>query len=186
MRVSFRCVDKEVFRQPTIPAMVAEGSYTESATRNGAVRYGDCRVTLKGNKTTPQADLISAAIKMCLGKIFSMGSFLTLESFNITVDMWDNVATCQARAMLAAFSIQQLFGANAVVADAKAIVASISTKLATHPGTNPNAPTPPEHPSRGTAKLFLKAAAYFDPAVAGKIKQDNNQLEGGTAIGTGL
>lgn len=73
LKMSFRLEDQEVYLLPPFPAYEASGTYTETLSRQGAKRFCQCTVELKGRKsadaTESKTKLIEVAIGIALKKI---------------------------------------------------------------------------------------------------------------------
>ncbi len=109
LAIQYRVVDTECYKYPPKPAYEASGEYTESSSHNDALRYGECRVTLRGAKLTSQAKLIETAVAVCHTKIGISGvpgkinttlrSVGIPQSTYIRVNLWENVVEAYARVM---------------------------------------------------------------------------------------
>lgn len=114
LAIRYQMVDAEQFKMPPVPAMEADGTYLESTTNNGAVRWGEVEVTLKGAKGTSQPLLIDRAVSIAASKLIingavlvgnnqagnQGGSFAKLERSAIKVDMYNNVVQVAMRSMM--------------------------------------------------------------------------------------
>lgn len=180
LTLSYTVVDREVYRLPPAPAYQAEGEYTESTTNLGQVRWGQCRITLRGDKETDYAELLKVALGVCSGKLLTAGAerskgggFGKLEQFAVQVNLFDNVVTVQMRAML------KMIGRSKTAQT----VAGVDFKNIT------SLPTPAESPTykmRGTAGYLLQAAAYWDPALKDNaLDAKTGQIKQGTPPGEG-
>ena len=136
---------------------------------------------LKGSKTTPQADLLVAAIRICrlklnnnafqlpgqnifLGPVLPQvpGGDVGAIPIKITyrIDMYKNVVSV---------SVEALTGVPR--GRVSGIVWTNNRNMVDTPGSSPDY-TPP-YDDRGSASLLLQAAAYFDPNLV------NNRLGDG-------
>jgi hypothetical protein len=158
LAIQYRVSDKEVFKKPPRPAFTARGSYTERVNRAGALRHGDCNVTLEGAKDTPQEDLVVTAVFVCSKKLVLQGGINILESASVTVDLYENVVSCNMSVMYRPGQLR-LFG----VAGLKLS----NPEMIFTPGTDHQADYTPPYKDRGTASVLLQAAAYYDPNLVG-------------------
>lgn len=172
--ISYTIVDQEVFKMPPKGAYKADGEYIESATQNGAIRYGEVRVSLEGGKDTDQSNLILKAIAIAVTKLFNEGAkrqngnnagvnqFSILERCSVKMGLYDNSAEVQIRAMCKPGKkrVQGVTG-----------LAGMSTFTPLSDG-NPAGGLGPLYRLRGSANLLLQTAAYYDPSLT------DNQLEG--------
>lgn len=163
LSLSYTLVDKEVFKMPPEPAFDAEGDYSESCNRLGVVRYADCRVILKGAKTTAQDQLVLAAIAVAVSKLKINGAGIIpaagetkangiLDSFNVRAWLYENKVECAIRAQFRR-NKRTLFGTPGTRANFVATPLSDDVTV-----------TPP-YRDRGSANLLLQAAAYYDPNI---------------------
>ncbi len=166
LAIAYTVVDKEVFKMPPQPAFEAEGEYTESCNKAGAIRYADVRVKLKGdnsNKATRgrQDELVVAVFSIVTIKLRSRGAGILLEknqkepnglieSFSIRTWMYENIVECSARVMFK-FNGVLLFNAPGVRSNVTFTPLSDFVDYS------------PLYQARGTANLLLQAAAYYDP-----------------------
>jgi hypothetical protein len=193
--IEYEITDKEVFKQPPFPAFEADGEYAESTTRKGMLRWGQARCKLKGAKDTPQAKLITTAVGVCASKLlingadtvnrglvaaaaFGQGGFSNLEHAVIVVNMYRNEVECSMKAMMlplaGANGKGRVFGA-AGIRFADMVVTPLS----------PPKKDPPPNTLRGTGRVVLKAAAYYDPSLQKTfIDPATDQLTAGKVPGT--
>lgn len=165
LAIEYSVTDHEVFKKPPSPAFKATGYYKESTTSMGAMRLGECHVSLKGAKTTPQDKLLDAAIKVATKKIANRINQLNKANFangyivkggDAKIDLYENTAECTFTVMIKAVP-----GRNSSVAAFKGM-------NTTTPLSDGVSYTPP-YLDRGTAKLLLQAAKYYDPSLAGVV-----------------
>ena len=200
LSIAYTVVDKEVFKNPPLPAFEAKGEYWETATRFDAKRYADVRVELKGSKTVDQAELLETAVFVCAAKLDINGAPLgggegpqpegrqpaILESAEVRVNMYENIVSCHMRALLN------------VQTNRKGGAAFLKSAIAFTPFSDPQGTAPePDYFDRGTANLLLQAAKYYDPSLrntqlgAGTLQageqlatgDDNSQLDAGLLVG---
>lgn len=182
LSVQYRVVDKEVFIKPPSPAYEATGYYTETAVKLALWRRGEVQIRLRGKKDTPQQSLIQAAIGIVVQKLSSniTGAtdkfyFLTwLEEAVMRINLFDNEVTFSARIILPPSKesdqitnyIQGIWGFDAA-------------RLAIQPIPLTPTATRAKPFTRGTAKLLLQAAAYYDPNLINlKVDQSTGQFDG--------
>lgn len=185
LAIMYNVVDQEVYLQPPDPAFVAEGEYIQSGTNWGAKRWGECRVTLKGQKTTKMADLINKAIAICVVKLASTGAagignktIAVMESASIRTNLYDNVCTVSMKAMLNT--------AMGRATNVGGVARNIVDEIAFPPlGSSLESDNPPAVTDRGTAGILLKAASYFDPSITPNVLDANTgQMQEGSDVGT--
>jgi hypothetical protein len=178
--ISYTLVDKEVWNNAPQGVHQAEGTYTESTTRRGFQRTGEVQLTMRGAKGTKVADLITtavvtAAIKLRTSAAIAVkdGGLARLESGTLSVNLYDNVVTVNLKALLSPNKKLRLAG-----------VASLNFNSFAKPVVNATQ-TPPAMTDRGSAALFLQAAAYYDPSIQGTtLSQLTGQLTNGNVPGT--
>lgn len=161
--IDYSVTDEEVFKKPPTPAFRASGKYTETTSVNGARRYGQVQLRLQGDKATPQSKLIETAIAVVSKKLAARGSELTnkkggfniLQSAAMAVDMYDNEIELIAQVSIAC--------TEATVATSISAFNSVSM---TSTPVSDDKYLPP-YQDRGTANMFLHAAAYWDPSLKG-------------------
>ena len=195
LSMTYTLVDEEQYLMPTAPAYEASGTYSESTTNNGAVRWGECTVRLKGTKTTPKIDLLSTALVVMMRKLAQANSYIKtfregvdpkfveaglrepprtyrfyrpftlLSSSMIRTALYENSVEVTARFMMSPNAKRRIFG-----------VPTIDLNPLVMPPAG-DSPEPPQFGSRGTAGLVLRAAAYYDPSLRNvKIQQDTGNM----------
>lgn len=191
LSLQYRTVDVEKHKQPPTPAFKADGEYTETTTKMGALRFHECWIRLEGSKNTPQDQLVLAAVSTVNKKLRSRGApivapippgttLAVVDYSNLTVGMFDNWVRYHVRAMNMA-DANRLFGMaslgtgagmGALLAPARMGDTGVAlTQLVTTPNSNPE--YTPAYQDRGTARLVLQAAAYYDPSLTGTTLQRN-------------
>ncbi len=173
LTVSYRVTDKEVFKMPPQPAYEADGTYTETTTTQGAIRFGEIRLKFKGSKNTSHAVLTRIAVATAAQKLKINGTRNKLVFAALSIGMYDNWVECAMKVQYAA----GLIGG--------------SKNLTVTPGSTGITPTNPRYRSYGTSyaansNMMLKAAAYYDPSLRGvQLNGATGQLTQGTEPGTG-
>lgn len=74
--MTYSITDKQVYKMPPPPAYEASGKYTETLVKNGAVKYGDFHIRLKGCNNAQfctQDQLITVALAMATQKLAIRG-----------------------------------------------------------------------------------------------------------------
>lgn len=175
LSLQYTIVDKEKFKFPPQPAFEARGTYTETTTSRGAIRYGTVDLTLKGAKTTNQVDMIKVALSLANQKLRLNGAqqlggglaftgafagqfgLALLERAYVTVDMYENIVRLNVKAMLNGPRVTP-FGYTV-----DSPVAMVITPYSNNSGNATNTNPGPIYYDRGTAGILLMAAANFDP-----------------------
>ena len=178
LALEYTIMDEEQFKMPPAPAFEAEGYYEEESPRGSANRTATVTVQLKGSKTTSQADLVTAAARVCRDKLlanaFALPGAPALGGpglpagdkkavpikFSVRVDMFKN-----------SVQVTSVFLTGVPRGRFKNFVWTNNQDLTFTPLSSPDY-TPP-YSDRGSALLLLQAAAYFDPSLA------NNPLAAG-------
>lgn len=193
LSMTYRLDDQEPWIMPPPPAYEADGYYTESTTNNGALRWGECQVTLKGAKDVPKGELLRRALVVMMDKLETANSNVVvargqrgevrkvrifhplgiLASSIIRTALYENNVTVSARFMLDPNGKVSIQGVGTIDANT----------LASKPFGSEGAPAP-SFTTRGTAGLALKAAQYFIPSLQQKIDQTKGMLSEGTKVGT--
>lgn len=180
--IQYRIVDREVYKKPPPPAYEADGSYTETTTKLGAKRYGQCHVRLKGDRDTDQSLLLDTAIAVVTAKIASRGRQINPANIGgrlsipqnamAKIDLYNNVVE---------FSMQALLD----------VATGITVQnLAAFKGMDTATPLSdsivytPVYKDYGTLGYVLQAAAYYDPALLGNALDITGQLNNGFLPGT--
>lgn len=73
LTLDYSITDKEVFKNPPMPALEASGTYSEILGRVGAVRHGELQLRLKSSKNIRQSDLVHRCIVIAFAKLNSGG-----------------------------------------------------------------------------------------------------------------
>lgn len=186
LEVDFDIEDEEVFRQPPFPAFEAEGTYTESTTKLGNMRFGEYRIRLKGDKKTDPALLTRRCVEIAAAKLLLNGGaaegnprqFAKLETCVISYDDFKNVASCTMKCMLN-FRSRDRSPTSRVNG-----VPCIDFKALTSKPLHSDVAIP-NYKVMGTAALLLQAAKYWDPDADITIDPGTGQLNNGTEPGTG-
>lgn len=159
--LSYYIVDREAFKLPPPVAFKARGTYTESTTALGAIRYGEVRLHLEGSKESRQHKLLEQAISIAASKLYIQGAkagtsgnsvlkFALLEFAVIHVDMYENSVDIQIKCKLTAKRIK--------------FQGMPFTGVMTFTPQSDGFPShAPPYTARGTASLLLQAAAYNNP-----------------------
>jgi len=189
LAIKYRIVDREVYLMPPPPAFTATGTYTETSTKFGAVRWGEAHVRLEGRKdsdfdaTNTIANLIQTAVSIAASKLIvngalanaATGDFAYLDNFVVQQDLYDNTVDVRIRARM-----QPRAGRKSGIASLDVGRMALAPK-----GSSPGA-APPAYSDRGSAKLLLQAAAYYDPSlVSTTLDETGGQLSAGTPVGRG-
>jgi len=167
LQIDFTIQDQEVFRVPPAPAFRSKGTYTETTTKNGAMRHGAIRLDLWGDKVTSPAVLLKKCIEVAAAKLLLVGGaqqrerrFARLEQCDFGTDLYENHCWCNMRCLLNTRHEQandpRLRVNGVATIDFDAITRAPLYSAA-------NNVTPPKYLDLGTAALFLQAARYFDP-----------------------
>lgn len=163
LAMTYRVVDREVFRTPPVPAFEARGRFSEQTASNGGKTYFTVQLMLRGDKSVDQGALLRTAIAVCFQKVRietnlndrNFKGFL-LQSCNITQDMYDNIVDVSMQGMRnAPRNNRRIDGVAGLVTDGFDFTPG-------SPAANPNIPP---YLDRGTAGLLLQAAAYYDPSI---------------------
>lgn len=182
LSLSYTITDKEVFKYPPKPAFEASGNYYETApNKGGSVRYGEVRLTLKGDKLTPQAALLKSALTIALAKLLVNNAKVNLiEGTTINVDMYENIVQVQMKCFL---NIDKGRVAGQAAFNRPALLLTPGSDPPTNPNVNAQKlgiGIQPTYYTRGTAGagaggigLLLKAAAYYDPSLVGTVIDKN-------------
>ncbi len=180
LRVRYSVVDQEQFKMPPDGAYEASGVYRETTTMGGAKRFGSVQLTLKGSKTTDQEMLVALAVSIASRKLRQngvAGRSQLMTRCAVEVDMYKNVVTCNAEAMMKPRM-------NGDVKARKADAAGLFMNgMVDTPMSPPGGMTPPTYNARGTANLLLQAAAYWDPSIKNNQLSLAGQFERGIPVG---
>ena len=179
LSLNYRIIDKEEYRLPPRPAFEAEGYYYETVTGNGAIRTGEVFVRLKGGKHATlggpggqgsQGDLIRAALTVALQTARVRGTglgirfppqgtpFSNISHAAVRRGLYDNVVEAQIRGLYRQVAPRYYGLAGFVGMDT-------TTPLSEMPGADKA--NVPNYLERGSARLLLQAAAYYDPSGVG-------------------
>lgn len=179
LAIQYRITDREVRSYPPRGAFEATGTYIESTTKLGAMRWGEVRTTLRGSKNSALGELVGTAIISAASKlkvsgaaINGVGAFTQLDHSSISVNMYDNEVTVAMRALMG--PNQRVRQAGIATVDLNQIV-----QLDNVPKEQP------PYQDRGTAGLLLQAAAYYDPRLQQRLERSLGQLNPGQMPGRG-
>lgn len=183
--ISYRIIDRELFKMPPVGATRATGEYVETTVANGAHRWGECHVRLEGGKLNNQSRMIETGLKICSSKIRNNGAqiigaganarFGILEQAVIVVGMYDNWVDIRMRVRMKPAGKKRT----------DAVWQIDFEPMAFTPGTD-GAVLPADHPlirDYGSANVLLRAAAYYDPSLANSFELANRQLAQGLPVG---
>lgn len=178
--IQYALVDKETWNNPPAGVHEISGRYTETTARRGWMRFGQVELTVKGAKNASVANLTQIAVTTAAAKLrvnalinLSDGGLARLEEGSLDVNLYDNVVTVRLKAMLPPNKKLRLAG-----------VAGLNFNGFAKPVFNATQ-TPPKMTARGSASLFLQAAAYYDPSIIStKLVQTTGQLSTGVVPGT--
>lgn len=164
-------VDQEVWLQPPPPAVKAQGEYVES-TADGALRYGEVRVTLDGDKRTDKTLLLRLAILTVVEKLRTAGvsdhiAGTKMFSAAFKEGLYENTIEVRARALIQPNDYRIL----GISADLRRVC-----KL---PLPSTEVTGPPDPGARGTAGINLIAQSLKDPCATISVQQT-----GGTGTST--
>lgn len=198
VKLQYTLVDEEYFKLPPKPAYFADGYYRETTSPGGAVRYGECSVTLRGcndQDVSAQNELCRVAIIIVGGKLKINGGiaaprqgFALLRGAELRVSMWKNEVTFSASMMLSGKRQRVIgipLGPNPF-GEGIAQGGFVYVPFVDKPEINmPGVPTPPDNPppvyyNRGTAGYLLTIARYYDPNAV------DNALTGQSQAVTGV
>lgn len=198
-KLHYTITDEEYFKLPPQPAYFADGYYKETTSPGGAVRYGECSVTLKGcndQTVSAQNELARVAIIIVGGKLKINGGisapvkgFALLRGAELKVSMWKNEVTFTASMMLTGKRQRVVgipLGPNPF-GDGIAQGGFVYVPFVDRPDVAgiPGVPTPPENKpptyyNRGSAGYLLTVARYYDPSAT------DNALTGTPQASTGV
>lgn len=184
LAIAYTIIDKEAYKMPPPPAFEAEGEYTESCGKLGAIRHAEMRVKLKGDNSLrsgvdKQPQLILACFAVIFQKLKMRGAGVllergqtspngTLESFSMRVWLYENIVECNARVMFR-FNKSLLFGGPHPIGAITTTPLSTDIKQYT-----------PAYRGRGHSNILLQAASYYDPTIGGILgpgKENNISLD---------
>lgn len=179
--LSYQHTDMEVFRQPPSPAFKGVGDYVESTTHLGAMRFGEVSLTLHGSKGTDQGELVQTALSVAATKLKiagalqnAQGSFTVLDHSSIKVSFYDeNVVGVRMRCQMGPNQRKKI---NGIATLDFAQITSVPK------GSEPQV-RPPLYTDRGSAALFLQAAAYWDKTLQQRLSRATGQTTPGVLIG---
>lgn len=196
--LSYRFVDREVFKMPPTPAWKASGTYTESTTKLGCMRHGELYLKLEGAQATDQGKLISAILAIASTKLQINGvltgagagaagagaalsdpirSFAIVEHCHLTVGMWENWVELRIRAMMLPATSNE---GKAKTQPGKFWGINLGAMTYTPITDKEERDMGNEWLIRGTSGLLLQAAAYFNPDLRNvKIDKKTGQLDAG-------
>lgn len=192
--ITYRIVDKEVFKMPPENVHEASGKYIESSTHNGAKRFGEVQLRLKGAKSYPQYRLVEKAYDICGRKLAINGAAITgdilgnesssnritisqLLYCEMAVDLYENIVECRMKAMLQATKPRikgiyqdprKGFTRNMTFTPQsdEVITAAYTSDTTSYSYRTARSRTnPPPYLDRGSAGFLLVAAAYYDPSL---------------------
>jgi hypothetical protein len=156
--------DREQYVMPPGPAWKASGTYTES-TPTAAQRFGEVRVTLRGNTQTDKDDLMRVAVSVAWSKLAGQVFFGDPKDMVIAIgalqeDLYEPEVSVVVRARL-----KPLTGRIGKVP------VDLSRFNLFPFGSDPNKDriTPPDPGDRGTAGLELVAQVLNDPCLSQTI-----------------
>lgn len=178
LAIQYSLTDQEVFKMPPEPAFEATGRYTETTSKQSAVRYGDVSVSLKGSKSTVQARLVEVAIGVAAGKLGLAGASLTDKKTIVlgatcTVGLYENTVDVNVKVQFPSTK-QRRNG-----------IAFLSKKMCFTPGSDDVNYTP-KYLDRGSAGFLLQAAAYYDPSLKAQLGPGVNAVASPqTPVGAG-
>jgi hypothetical protein len=193
LAVRFYLEDQEVYLMPPLPAFEAQGYYSETTQQNGATRYGECWVKLYGNKGDTAGEdskdvLLTTALLVMIKKLKQVntgdkGSIIAapaplrdrvLISSLIKTELYDNVVEVRAVYQLGPYARKRAGGVDSID----------FTGLLNYPfGSEPGTPRPATS-DRGSSRLLLQAAAYFDPSLRQELSKPSGQFNVGAQVGT--
>jgi len=184
LAIQYTITDKEVFKMPPKPAFEADGEYGETAAFAGPIRVGRVHVRLRGDKSPPnqfssqndtQTELIVAAVRVASQKIKQRTDLnanqknTIITNAHLSIGLYDNWVdfTMECQFQLPIIRGQQFNGLVGFM--------QISTKTPLSDGETYT----PDYSTRGTAALFLQAAAYYDPSLTNDdLDEAEGQLDG--------
>lgn len=189
LALQYHIVDREQYKMPPSGAFTADGTYQEWSTRLGVQRFCRCSVRLTGAKPVAnqpggigpvigpvgiaalqragQDALVNTAIAVVASKMNIAGvpagnrpnpaaaGTAMLLSAQVNVNLYRNEVEVQMEGMLNTTNARQ-YGV--------AFQLGRITFTPFSDGVNA-AQTPPSYTDRGSASLFINAAAYYDPSV---------------------
>ncbi len=159
LSLTYKIVDKEVYRMPPIPAFKADGEYVESAVLYGNVRLGKVRVKLRGTKVGKQVDLLRIAMAICVKIARDRSAILTGNKLGVILKeahmhqwLYDSIVE---------FSLNVQYQQGHKRTQRLAGFTRLSDVV---PFSDRDGPQP-EYLDRGTASLIIAAASYYDPSI---------------------
>ena len=196
LAMSYTLEYEEQYLMPPKPAYEAEGEYTESTTNNGALRWGECRVMLKGAKDTPKDDLLKAALIIMMSKLRVANTKAFIPPTKVQADQGIQlVSIVNPLSILSNSSIRTSLYRNDVEVRARFMmgpnartvtegIATLDPRPVCLPplGSWGTAPFP-KVDTRGTLGLVLRAAVYFDPSLQQKMDFANGNMQPGIRVG---
>lgn len=167
LSLDYTVTDRELYEKLPKGAYKAEGYYKESGRGwNSALRFAECYVRLHGSATTSQFELLLTAIRIVGVKLDQAGAKIgqaikpgaIAQQVEAKVDLYNNIVEYRiaARYTSGKRQIKKL---------------SVLRDAILQPPTGGQASKP--YNVRGTSKLFLQAASYWDP-----LLDDHNLTKG--------
>lgn len=185
--VQYQVIDEEQYKMPPPPAFQADGETLLTGTGPaGAIRHCQVRVVLRGQKKSGDQDkMLLQAIYIAMNKMNRIGGngFAggggannqgqqgILENIMVRTALYRNEVEVTVRGMLPANQNTVAgVGVNLKNMNYTPVVTPVATPAGVLPLLNSEQGTvtdPPPYEARGSANVFLQAAAYFDPNLTG-------------------
>lgn len=166
LAIAYNVVDKEQFRMPPTPAFEADGDYEEVIGTMGALRYGRVTIHLKGDKATPQFQLMNAAVTVAVTYLAQRGAalpgnWIIIESASLKFKFYKtNEVTFKMNVMQATPSKASRPGTTPQFPNPIFPFLNITTSI---PDSPPDSDYMPNYKLRGNNDILLQAARYYDP-----------------------
>lgn len=168
LALQYTIVDKEHYKLPPEFAYEAHGEYTGTSANGGGSLTGEVRLRLRGGRNPRfgnQDDLVTIAVVLCTAKLMTTANGpVQIRTFRIKTDMFDNAVDLYMCAMMNVINSQVNGVANLTSTYNDNFLNNITfTPLV---DDSPVGEDPPTYTARGSARLLLQAAAYYDPNLA--------------------
>ncbi len=199
--IEYEVTDKEQFQMPPFPAYHASGTYNESVAKTGmGHRTATVSITLRGGNGVPgiaNSGDQTALILLCVGIAGSIlraaGTYTLLLSAEMRVNLYENEVS-YTQSVLLARTGRRLRLARAglgkfgitLPATPSPLQGFMTIQCGNVPGSDPlvKIPYPVYGSAGGSAGFLLRAAAYFDPSIAGRsLDGQGIQMTGGLEPG---
>jgi len=209
LAIKYSIIDKEQYKMPPVGAYEAHGQYIETTpTRCQPIRYGECRLRLKGGKVAnlagvagfagaagasalssavSQEKLIELAVTVVSSKLFARGGQLQVlnGSKNSKFALIESATlTVDLYENIVEFHMKVMYQCQKNAISFINPITAFNTVTTFTPLSDGVVQNPPSYPLRGTAGILLQAAAYYDPALIGTtVDPKTGQLSKGLVPG---